>query len=233
MVGSYCRRVPLSARRFSFPGVSLFRTQRIRRDRVPRPRHVEVEVRFALLDEAQALAQLRSAGVHFGKPAKQDDQAYGPDWWDYGQSRIGVTFARLRTSDDKHLFTVKRPVTDVRTCIEHECFVSDRQAMHDAICLMGFQPTVRIVKSRALAQRGEFTFCLDDVDGLGRFLEVERLAGAEDDTEVARAEIEEFIHRIGVRAQRCTDTYDALLFARGLGGKETVAADGSRAAVAA
>lgn len=207
--------------------------RRIRRDRVPRPRHIEVEVRFQLLDEQQALTQLRSAGVHFGKPAKQDDQAYAPDGWDYSQTRIGVTFARLRTTDDKHLFTVKRPVTDVRTCIEHECFVSDREAMHDAISLMGFRPTVRIVKTRALAQYGEFTFCLDDVDGLGRFLEVERLAGAEDDTEIARTEIEEFIRRIGLRAQRCADTYDALLFARGLGGIQTVAQDDSRAAVAA
>jgi adenylate cyclase, class 2 len=192
----------------------LFGTQRIRRDRVPRPPHVEVEVRFRLLDEDKAMGQLRSAGVRFGKTAKQDDQAYAPDGWDYSKSRIDITFARLRSSDEKHLFTVKRPVTDVRTCIEHECFVSDRDSMHQAICLMGFHPTIQIVKTRALAHRGDYTFCLDEVDGLGRFLEVECLAGVDDDAELARAEIEAFINEIGLHVDRCFDTYDALIYAR-------------------
>jgi adenylate cyclase class 2 len=171
-------------------------------------------VRFRLAEPELALKSLRDGGIRFWKPERQDDQAYAPAAWDYSQSRIGVTFARLRTTRERHLFTVKRPVTDVRTCIEHECFVSDRQAMHEAILLMGFVPTIRIVKSRAMAQRGAFTFCLDEVEGLGRFLEVERLASAGDDTDVARLEIERLLAKVGVRAGRCYDTYDALLHAR-------------------
>lgn len=188
--------------------------RRIRRDRLPRPPHIEVEVRYRLLDEPKALAALRNVGVRFGKPSRQDDQAYGPECWDYSQSRINVTFARLRTVDASHLFTVKRPVTDVRTCIEHECFVSDREAMHAAILLMGFRETIRIVKTRALAQHGPLTLCLDDVEGLGRFLEIERIADADDDAEAARQQIEEFVTRLGIRVERCHDTYDSLLHAR-------------------
>jgi adenylate cyclase class 2 len=194
--------------------VKLFPWHEIRRDRVPRPPHVEVEVRFRLDDSANALRQLHARGVRFGKPVLQDDQAYGPEGWDYHQSRIGVTFARLRTSEGKHLFTVKRPLTDVQTCIEHECFVSDRHAMHEAIGLMGFRPTTRIVKRRALAQKGLDTFCLDDVVGLGLFLEVERLAASDDDTDAARVEIEAFVSGAGLLATRCVDTYDGLLRAR-------------------
>jgi adenylate cyclase, class 2 len=203
----------------SLPAVKLFARQRIRRDRVPRPPHIEVEVRFRLMNEEEALRQLRSVGIRFGKASEQDDQAYGPGDWDYSQSRIGVTFARLRSSGGKHLFTVKRPVTDVRTCIEHECFVSDRKAMHEAIVLMGFRPTVRIVKTRAMASRGDYTFCLDSVHGLGRFLEVECLAGVDDDAELARAEIDAFVREIGLRVERCFDTYDALIHAQHLDGE--------------
>jgi adenylate cyclase, class 2 len=184
---------------------------RIGRDRVPRPPHIEVEVRFRLPEPSAALASLRAVGVRFGKPEMQHDQAYAPAGWDYSKSRIGVTFARLRTSNGKHLFTVKRPVTDVRTCIEHECFISDRESMHEAILLMGFEPTIRIVKSRAIGRLRDLTFCLDEVEGLGRFLEVERLASAEDDTDAARLEIEAFMRQLGVSAERCYDTYDALL----------------------
>jgi adenylate cyclase class 2 len=187
--------------------------RRIRRDRVPRPPHVEVEVRFRLEEPAPAIRRLRGAGVRFAKPQVQDDQAYAPAEWDYSQSRIGITFARLRTEAGRNLFTVKRPVTDVRTCIEHECFVSDREAMHQAIVLMGFVPTIRIAKSRAMAQRGSFTFCLDRVEHLGWFLEVERLASATEDAQGARLEIETLLAGFGVDAVRCYDTYDALLHA--------------------
>lgn len=196
--------------------MGLLRTPRIRRDRLPRPPHVEVEVRFRLLDERHALHQLRNVGVRFGKASLQDDQAYAPEEWSYALSRISVTFARLRTSGGRHLFTVKRPVTDVRTCIEHECFVSDREAMHEAILLMGFRPTIQIRKQRALARRGEFTFCLDEVDGLGRFLEVERVASIDDDAEAVRREIEAFVAYAGLAVERCHDTYDAMLHAQAL-----------------
>lgn len=200
-----------SARDPRFREMRFLRTPSIRRDRVPRPPHVEVEVRFRLLDERQALQQLRTVGVRFGKASMQDDQAYAPESWDYSKPRIGVTFARLRTSDTRCLFTVKRPVTDVRTCIEHECFVSDRAAMHEAIMLMGFRPTIKIQKRRALARRGKFTLCLDDVDGLGRFLEIECVASADDDTESVRREIESFVAQVGLVVERCHDTYDAML----------------------
>ena len=192
----------------------LLLSRRIRRDRVPRPPHVEVEVRFRLTDAADAVDKLSTAGVRLGKPALQDDQAYAPEDWDYSQSRLGVTFARLRTSERRHLFTVKRPLTDVRTCIEHECFVSDSQAMHEAILLMGFAPTVRIRKRRAQGQLGVLTFCLDEVEGVGHFLEVERLASAADDTDAVRREIEALLEQIGIGAERCYETYDALLYAR-------------------
>jgi adenylate cyclase class 2 len=207
----------------------LLRARRIRRDRVPRPPHVEVEVRFRLTDAADAVEKLRAAGVRFGKAELQDDQAYAPDDWDYSQSRLGVTFARLRTSGRRDLFTVKRPVTDVRTCIEHECFVSDRAAMHEAILLMGFAPTVHIRKRRAHGQLGVLTFCLDEVESLGYFLEVERLASAADDTDAARGEIEALVGRIGIAAERCYETYDALLYTR----QQAVGAAHSRQTVAA
>ena len=88
---------------------------------------VEGEARFRLKAgccPADALAQL---GVCLGEPIHQDDQAYAPAGWDYGQDRIQVTFARLRSQGDRTLFTVKRPVTHVRTCVEHECRVDADQ----------------------------------------------------------------------------------------------------------
>jgi adenylate cyclase, class 2 len=71
----------------------------------------EVEVKFRVHDPAALLSALSSRGIELGPPVHQDDQAYAPDGWSYGEDRRGVPFARLRTVDGEHLFTVKRPAS--------------------------------------------------------------------------------------------------------------------------
>jgi adenylate cyclase class 2 len=75
-----------------------------------------------------------------GLPVHQDDQAYAPDGWSYGDDRRGVPFARLRTVDGQHLFTLKRSAENVLSCEEHETAIADRDQMHHAIMAMGFRP---------------------------------------------------------------------------------------------
>jgi len=78
----------------------------------------------------------------------QDDQAYAPESWAYGDDRRGVPFARLRTVGGGHVFTLKRPAENVLSCEEHETAVADREQMHHAVVAMGIRPTARIVKMR-------------------------------------------------------------------------------------
>jgi len=174
------------------------------------PRIVEVEARFSV--SADALARLEAQGLVFGDPIVQDDQAYAPAHWSWGDNRIGVPFARLRTQLGRHLLTVKRPITDVRTCVERECEVTDRCAMHDALELMGFTPTVRIVKSRRTARRDELSFCFDELQSVGTFVEIEALAREGDDLDAVRQQIESLLDRMGVSAKRCTLSYDTLVY---------------------
>jgi hypothetical protein len=63
-------------------------------------------------------------------------------------SKLGISFARLRTQDGRHLFTLKRPTDNELACLEFETEITDRSQMHEAILHMGFYPTVRIVKTR-------------------------------------------------------------------------------------
>jgi adenylate cyclase class 2 len=175
---------------------------------------VEVEARFRLASEYVESDLLVALGVALSPPVRQDDQAYAPTGWSYGDDRIKVAFARLRTQDDQHLFTVKRPINDVRTCIEHESVVSDRAAMHNAIMLMGYQPTVRIVKTRRTALvGGRVALCVDEVEGVGAFVEVEVIATNDEDHDALRAELESFVESLGIAVEPCEDTYDSLVFA--------------------
>lgn len=120
---------------------------------------LEVEAKYRVEDVGR-LRVLEGHEVHLSDPVIQDDQAYAPAGWDYGQPKIGVAFGRLRTQLNqgqdagRHIFTVKRPLTHEQSCVEFETEVADRDQMHAAVVAMGYAPTVRIVKTRRSGQVG-------------------------------------------------------------------------------
>jgi adenylate cyclase class 2 len=83
---------------------------------------------------------------------------------------------RIRTTSGVHTLKLKIPQANALACIEHEVAVDDANAMAAMLVAMGYRPTVRIRKRRRTARFGDITPCLDDVDGLGLFLEAETMA---------------------------------------------------------
>ncbi len=171
----------------------------------------EIEVKYHVRALAALEAELHRRGVVLASPVHQDDQAYAQAGWHYGMSKVGVAFARLRTQDGRHLFTLKRPLDNEMACLEFESEVTDRDQMHEAIQHMGFYPTVRIVKVRCTARLGELSLCLDDVEHIGAFLEIERVIGPGQSGEEVQAELHDFARSLGVELERTTDTYDSLV----------------------
>ncbi|GLZ15862.1 hypothetical protein Acsp04_60970 [Actinomadura sp. NBRC 104425] len=177
----------------------------------------EIEVKYRVIEGTALEAALAGRGVVLSAPVRQDDQAYAPRGWSYGDSKIGVPFARLRTQEGRcgHLFTVKRPVANEQACVEHETMVQDRAQMHEALVAMGFRPTVRIVKTRRTARMdtrelGEVAVCVDEVEHLGLFLELEALVRG-GSAEGAQRALDRVARSLGVGLERVSDTYDSLV----------------------
>jgi adenylate cyclase class 2 len=171
----------------------------------------EVEVKYRVRDTESLLVALESRGVQLGQPVRQDDQAYAPEGWSFGDSKLGVCFVRLRTMNGRHLFTLKRPAENPLCCDEHECEVADRAQMHAAIVAMGFYPTVRIVKTRRLGMLDNADVCVDEVAGVGTFLELERMVPAHLSGEAVQAELIGLVTSLGVEIERTQETYDSLV----------------------
>jgi adenylate cyclase class 2 len=171
----------------------------------------EVEVKYRVRDIWALLAALKVRGVELGVPFCQDDQAYAPDGWSYGDDRRGVPFARLRTVDGRHVFTLKRPAENVLSCEEHETAVADRDQMHRAVVAMGFRPTVRIVKMRRTGTLDDMVVCVDELDGLGVFLEVERMVPDDVSGEAVQTQLSGFVESLGIEAEQTGQTYDVLV----------------------
>ncbi|MEO3857716.1 class IV adenylate cyclase [Acrocarpospora sp. B8E8] len=171
----------------------------------------EIEVKYRLLDLPGLEQALAERGLVLSAPITQDDQAYAHPDWDYGQSKVGVPFARLRTQGDRHVFTVKTPLENELSCLEHESEVADRDQMHRAITQMGFRPTVRIVKTRRTARVAEMALCVDEVEHAGLFLEIEKVLGVDESGAAAQDYLDAFARSLGVALERTTDTYDSLV----------------------
>jgi adenylate cyclase class 2 len=172
----------------------------------------EVEVKFRVQDACALVAALAARGIELGPEVRQDDQAYAPIGWEYGKARTGVPFARLRTVEGQHTFTVKRPAENVLSCDEYESPVADRDQMHQAVLAMGFRATVQIGKVRRSAViDGGTVLCVDEVDGVGTFVEVERLVPDEVLGQVVQAELARFVSTLGVEVSQTKDSYDTLV----------------------
>ncbi|WP_241250294.1 MULTISPECIES: class IV adenylate cyclase [Protofrankia] len=131
--------------------------------------------------------------------------------WSFGDSRLGVSFLRLRTVDGRHWFTLKEPGVNTQDCLEYETEVADRRQMHEAILRMGYRATVRVTKTRRTGQHGDVSLCLDELEGVGTFLELERMVPDDEPAAQVQEELAAFVTALGVPAARTTETYDSLV----------------------
>ncbi|SCG43388.1 adenylate cyclase, class 2 [Micromonospora halophytica] len=173
----------------------------------------EIEVKYRVIDSAALVRALAQRGAVLSEPVRQDDQAYAASDWTYGQSKVGAAFARLRTENGRHTFCVKKPLENELACAEHETEVLARDPMHAAILAMGFYPTTRIVKTRRTTRLDEMSLCLDEVEGLGVFFEIEVMADDDRPAIEVQEDLDGFARSLGAELVRITETYDALVHA--------------------
>jgi len=96
--------------------------------------------------------------------------------------------------------------------IEHEVEINNAQEGHSIIKELGFKEVVRVNKVRRKAKYKDLTICLDVVEELGSFIEVEKMSEDEDMLQI-QEELMEFLIRLGVNPKdRIKKGYDDLIF---------------------
>lgn len=171
----------------------------------------EIETKYRVADLEALLAALKQAGVYMSDPVYQDDQAYAPAGWRPELGQVGHTFARVRTQGSVHLLTTKTPLANAMECVEYETIVADREQMHGALLALGYEPTVRIVKHRRTGTTGPIGVCVDLVEGLGVFVELELVVDDDRDGLAVQAELDAWARGLDAALERTTDTYDTLV----------------------
>lgn len=83
--------------------------------------------------------------------------------------------------------------------------------MKGAIELLGYHQAIHVVKTRTKTKYQDMEICLDEVEELGSFIEVEKIVEGEGET--VQNELFGFLETIGVsKENRVLKGYDTLLY---------------------
>ena len=143
----------------------------------------EVELKFPLADAAGMQARLEALGAVRGAVQTQCDQYFAHPVRDFAETDEAL---RIRSIGEENRITYKGPIIDKATKTRHESELTFQSGAEGAEQLaqiwvqLGFRRVRKVKKSRQLFRlrwkERDLEICLDRVDELGEFLEIETLA---------------------------------------------------------
>lgn len=175
----------------------------------------EIEIKLRVKDHDALEGKLGEIGCVLSAPIHQHDVIYSKD----GDTSIwegmkeGYIVVRIRRDDRGAIFTLKQQRTNEHDNIECETRIEDGDAMHRALVLMGFAPEVEVKKVRRKGKLGDDEICLDQVEGLGSFVELERMAADDADPAAIAEDLYAKLESLGLsRANEEKHGYDVQVF---------------------
>ena len=177
----------------------------------------EIEVKARVADLGELTKKLEAMGVVLSEPIIQNDQTFiDESYGSYDKFQPGRNILRIRENNGKFIFTIKQSQSNELDSIERETEIAEPEEFREALLLMGYKPAVEIHKVRRKAKYKDYEICLDEVKGLGSFVEVEKITDEKNADEVQN-KLFEFLESLGVkREDRVTNGYDTLIYLKQL-----------------
>ena len=173
----------------------------------------EIEIKARIEDLGSIVLALQQQGAELSEKVTQHDVVWGIPGAPSGSSS---PWLRLRTETKEasthHIFTLKRSVTGQLDSIEHETEVNDPVELASIVRELGFSLYSDIIKTRQKAKLGEIEICLDHVEGLGDFVEAEKLTEDDTDYEEVVIELWKLFGELGIsKKDEVSEGYDVLM----------------------
>lgn len=172
----------------------------------------EIEVKAKLKDIDSVIKKIKSLGCELSDPITQKDIIYLKNGVDFPSFGMGDIVLRLRNNNEKIIFTFKKQLETELSSIEHEVEVSNLKEADEIIKQLGFYEIIRVNKVRREAKYNDMTICIDEVEELGYFIEVEKLT-ENGETFKIQEELMKFLIELGVnKKDRVERGYDTLMY---------------------
>ena len=170
----------------------------------------EIEIKARVKNKNHVLKLISQENINLSLPIKQHDVVYAvPGVKD---NAPGSVWLRLRTENDqKTIFTLKKQHRGSLDSIEHETEVSNRDEMEKIISTLGFTLYSDLTKTRQKAKFNDIEICIDEVQDLGTFIEVEKLTDQDADGLVIEVELWKVLESFGInKSDQVHEGYDVM-----------------------
>ena len=172
---------------------------------------MEIEVKAKVRDFESIKNKVIELGCTLSEPIVQHDYIYTVKDLDIYKGYKDSAILRIREQNGKYIFTLKKNRSNELDCIEKELEISDKDTMQEIFELMGYESNVQVHKTRIKGKYAEYEICLDEVEGLGSYIEVEKMS--DEDGEKVQNELFEFLQTLGVlKEDRVFNGYDTLIW---------------------
>ncbi|ADG13561.1 class IV adenylate cyclase [Methanocaldococcus infernus] len=140
---------------------------------------MEIEVKAKIDDKERVVKALLSLGFTFLRKEFHEDIYFNGIDRDFKETDEAL---RVRDSNGKYFLTYKGPKLDKisKSREEIEVEVKDKEKMIKILEKLGFKKVRVIKKVREVYKLNDITACIDEVEGLGLFLELEKEGSLED-----------------------------------------------------
>ena len=175
----------------------------------------EIEVKLKVADLEALEQKLKDRGCVFSAPINQHDTVYsrGDSTSEWEESKEGDIILRIRKQDDKTEFNLKQQKSSELDNLEYETKVEDPKALHQILLTIGWHPEVEVKKIRRKGKLDKYEVCLDEVESLGGFVELEKLTDENTDPIKVQEELLQVLESFGIpRSDLEVRGYDTMIF---------------------
>lgn len=184
---------------------------------------IEIEKKFQVPNFKAIRKELAGEGFDVMKDSAPKHQS--DEYFNHRQLRFELQdiALRIRQVDDRHILTFKGPnqdaTTKIRTEVEVEFSKEDAGKMSEMFLGMGMHSVAKVSKTRDTIllrwQGANVEVCLDSVDEVGYFVELEIVADSQDSVADAKDKLESLAEKFGLTDSITTSYLEMLLHARG------------------
>ena len=172
----------------------------------------EVEVKIKVDNIDDILKKLDSLNCELTSPKKQKDVIFISSSMKEYKIVEGTVVLRTRTENDKEFFTLKRQSGVNLSSKEYNLEIQGVETLHQMLELMNFKKLVEVTKVRIEGKLNQYNICIDKVENLGNFIELELLTDRDDFNKI-QDEMIDYLKKINIdTSERSIVPYDTQIF---------------------
>lgn len=166
----------------------------------------EIEIKYQLNDKSKLIEKLERLGCVMSDTNIQKDTIYVSDL-NHIENTPESIFLRVRKDNDKIQLNAKRHEKVMQSRKEVEFEVSSYEEANKFLELIGFEKWVEVNKERVHTIYKDCNICIDEVETLGSFVELEYVVDDETEEEKILKKIEEIAKEIGIDTKEIVNQY--------------------------